>query len=106
VEDSAIQVWEIVVALKLDYKKVEGRKEAYSLVKKNLKPTDWEEFGIKAQVDCQDRRREITAKGTGFTLFIHFADEMAELDLDLSLLLRPFKKRILAVIEKRLRELL
>jgi hypothetical protein len=94
------------MGLKVQYNKVEDPKDAYNLVKKNLDPQEWQAFGIEASITCQDRQRLICAEGSGFKLQIKFQQNEADLDLELSLLLKAFKKKIMQMIEQRLGEII
>ena len=87
------------MALKIDYKKVNGRDEAYTKVKSVITPEYTQKFQVYADVVYDDEKKVIKSSGKGFTLTLCFFDTYCEADLELSLLLRALKSKIMAKIE-------
>lgn len=87
------------MALKIDYSKVKGKDVAYGKVKALITPEYIQKFQVKADVDYDDTQKKIIAKGKGFTLTLCFFETHCEADLELSLLLRALKSKILEKIE-------
>ena len=92
--------------LRIPYGKVTNKEEAYSVVKKNITPQTMERFKVKAELDYNDQARCIMAKGPGFTMNLTFEDSQACIKLDLSLLLRPLKNKVLQTLEKQLKSVI
>jgi hypothetical protein len=90
--------------LKIPYVKVD-KGSAYESAKKII-PEALEKFGVKADVNCTDPQCLISAKGTGFEAKIHFGDQAAEVNLDLSFLLKPMKGKILEALEKQIKKVI
>ena len=87
------------MGLKIDYKKVKGPDEAYAKVKSVITPEYIQKFQVKADVVCDDVKKCVKATGSGFTLTLNFFDTYCDVDIELSLILRALKSKILAKIE-------
>lgn len=94
------------MSTKIDYNKVKDAMAAFETVKQNITPETLEKFKVKAALDYLKDKNQINASGTGFDLSMKFLDNHAEVDLKLSLLLRPFKDKVLGALEKQLRNIL
>lgn len=90
------------MAVKIDYKSVNGRDAAYLKAKSVVTPEYTEKFQVKATVAYDDAQKIITSSGKGFTLTLCFFDTYCEADINLSLLLRPLKNNILSKIEHQI----
>lgn len=90
------------MGVKIDYKTQSGRDAAYAKVKSVITPEYTEKFQVKADVAYDDSKKIIKSTGKGFTLTLCFFDTYCEADLDLSLLLRPLKSKILGKIEDQI----
>jgi hypothetical protein len=88
--------------LKLNYANTEGPESAYEVVKTSITPETIEKFKVKASFDYRDSDKEIVAKGSGFELNIQFLDDGAHLTLNLSILFRAFRPKILESLERKL----
>ncbi len=94
------------MSLRIDYQKANGAQEAYELVKKNLTADVIAKFNVKADLVYDDKKREMQAKGKGFTLLMTFAEKEMDVDLDVSFFLVAMKGIVLSKVEKMLRGLL
>lgn len=90
------------MALKIDYKTVNGREAAYEKVKSVITPEYTQKFQVKAVVAYDDVKKIIKSTGAGFTLTLCFFESHCEADLDLSIILRALKPKILAKIEDQI----
>lgn len=91
------------MAIKASYNKVGDKTAAYQAVKEFITPETLEKWKVKANVDYNDGKQEIHAKGKGFELNINFLDTEAQAELKLSMLLRPLKGKIEENLEKQLK---
>lgn len=92
--------------LRLSYNKVDNQADAFRTVKKSITPAHMEKYKVKANFDYDESNHRITAKGKGFTLKVDFKDSAAELNLDLSFMLKPLKGQVLASLEKEFKSVL
>ena len=90
------------MGLKIDYKTVNGPKEAYDKVKSLITPEYIQKFQVKADVTCDDTKKVVQASGSGFTLTLRFLESYCDVDLELSLILRALKSKILEKIEHQI----
>ncbi|MBP9679920.1 MAG: polyhydroxyalkanoic acid system family protein [Bacteriovorax sp.] len=90
------------MGLKIDYKMVNGPKEAYDKVKSLITPEYIQKFQVKADVSCDDTKKIVKASGSGFTLTLQFLESHCDVDLELSLILRALKSKILEKIEHQI----
>jgi uncharacterized protein (DUF1330 family) len=89
--------------LKVPYVNITDKKKAYDEAKK-LIPQVIEKFGVKAEVHNDDANTSFSAKGSGFEARIKFTDTEAIVNVDLGLLLKPFKGKILETVEKQIKK--
>jgi hypothetical protein len=94
------------MGVKINYNKVQDAMAAFDTVKENITPETLEKFKVKAALDYMKEKNQIKASGTGFDLSMKFLDNHAEVDLKLSLLLRPFQDKVLGALEKQLKAIL
>lgn len=90
------------MGVKIDYQKVKGRDAAYAKAKSIITPEYTQKFQVKADVDYDDAKKIIKSTGPGFTLTLCFFDDYCEADLDLSLILRALKGKIMSKIEDQI----
>ncbi|MBC7538329.1 MAG: hypothetical protein H7281_05885 [Bacteriovorax sp.] len=90
------------MALKIDYKTVNDRDAAYTKVKSVITPEYTQKFQVKADVAYDDVKKIIKSTGAGFTLTLCFFDTYCEADLELSIILRALKSKILTKIEDQI----
>lgn len=90
------------MAIKIDYKTVNGSDAAYEKVKSVITPEYTQKFQVKADVAYDDVKKIIKSTGPGFTLTLCFFESHCEADLDLSIILRALKPKILAKIEDQI----
>jgi hypothetical protein len=86
------------MAHKIDYLTIKGSDAAYAKIKSVITPEYAQKFQVKADVAYDDAKKVIKSTGAGFTLTLSFFDTYCEADLDLSLLLRALKSKILAKV--------
>ena len=87
------------MGLKIDYKNVKNKDEAFLKVKSLITPEYIQKFQVKANVVCDENKKIVTATGSGFTLKLSLNDTNCDVDLELSLILRALKSKILEKIE-------
>lgn len=87
------------MALKIDYRQVTNRDDAFAKAKTLITPAYLEKFQVKVDLHVDEAKKTIKATGSGFTLDLKFLDKHAEVDLDLSFLLKPLKSKILEKIQ-------
>jgi hypothetical protein len=80
--------------MQINYSKTKNVEEAYKAVKGKINHETLAKMNIKAEITCDDQRPSIVAKGKGFTVTISFHNDYCRCDVDLSLMLKPFKSRI------------
>ena len=90
------------MASKIEYKKAKSSLDALEKVKAFITPEYLEKFQMDIKLDFNEAKKVATAKGTGFTLTMKFFESYCDVDLDLSLLLRPLKSKILGKIEHQI----
>jgi hypothetical protein len=91
-----------VAATRIDYKKTKSQDEAFQKVKALITPDYLSKFHVKVDLTFDEIKRYAVATGQGFKLTMKFFDAHCEVDLDLSLLLRPLKTTILGKIEHQI----
>lgn len=89
--------------LKVPYAQITDKKQGYDQAKK-LIPEVIAKFGVKADVTSDDAAATLKAKGSGFEAKIEFKDSEAVVSVDLGMLLKPFKGKILETIEKQIKK--
>lgn len=89
--------------LTVAYKKTKSKDEAYKKVKSNIGPKLLDRFNIEADINYNDKTKEMEAEGTGFTMKFVFKKEEVQVFLKLSFLLRAIKGKVLSIVEKELK---
>lgn len=89
--------------LKVPYAQITDKKQGYDQAKK-LIPEVIAKFGVKADVTSDDTAATLRAKGSGFEAKIEFKETEAVVSVDLGMLLKPFKGKILETIEKQIKK--
>lgn len=92
------------MSLKISYQNATTKEEAFNSVKNSINAETLEKFKVSADVDADDISKTIRAKGTGFKLDMVFYDDAVEIDLDLSMMLKPFKGKVLGTIESMVKK--
>lgn len=87
---------------KINYKTVNSSEAAYLKVKGVITPEYTQKFQVKADLTYDDAKKIIKSTGTGFTLTLCFYDTYCDVDLDLSIILRALRPKILAKIEAQI----
>lgn len=91
-----------MAATKINYKQAKSKDEAFQKVKAFITPEYLSKFQVKVDLAFDEVKKQTVATGQGFTLTMKFFDAHCEIDLDLSLLLRPLKTTILGKIEHQI----
>ncbi len=91
--------------LKVAYKTVKDKEEAFKKIKNYITPALFAKYNINPQIEYRQASNEILAQGKGFDLKILFTDGDLGLDLNVGFFLTPFKQVILEKIEKEVRAL-
>ncbi len=86
----------------INYKVANDRDEAYQMALKEITPDYVAKFNIPCDISQDDSRKVIEASGKGFTLTINFTESSAQVSLKLSLMLKPFKGKVLEKIQSKL----
>ncbi len=94
------------MSLRLDYKKAKDKKEAYKKIKKEITPKLLEKYNIDSNIIYDDENCRITARGNGFSFDLDCLDSGVDGRLELGFLLRPFKKKVLESLEKKLKRII
>lgn len=92
------------MSLKINYNNFTNANDAYAKAKTLITPEYIEKFQVKADINCDDAQKKLSAKGTGFKLDICFLDQHCDVDLDLSFLLKPLKSKILEMVEGQIKK--
>lgn len=92
--------------IRLDYKNLTNKEEAFLAVKKAITPETLAKFKVSADIDANESLNTIRAKGTGFDLNMVFLEDAVDINLDLSFMLKPFKKKVLETIESMVKKVL
>lgn len=90
----------------VDYQKVKTAKDAYRTVKANLSDEYLSQFKIEYKLSYDAKNLTITAKGSGFTMLVVFESSCCQVECELSLLYRPFKKKILSALRAQLNQVI
>lgn len=88
--------------LKVDYKNVANKDEAYEEALKQITPEYIAKWKIKADIAYDKDQGEIKAQGKGFTLCLNFKEEHCAVDLELSFLLKPVRGTVLDAVKNKL----
>lgn len=87
---------------KIEYQKVKNKEDAFLKVKEFITPDYLNKFQMKIDLVFDEKKKKVLASGNGFSLTIDFFDTCVEVNLELSLLLRPLKNKILEKIESQI----
>jgi hypothetical protein len=91
---------------KANYEKTQTKDEAFTKVSEHITPELLQRYKVNPTLDYNKDKYEISAKGTGFELIISFLDDAAQVKLNLSLILRPLKGKILESVEKQIKRVI
>lgn len=92
------------MSLKVNYDQLATKEEAYEAVKGAVTPEMLSKFQVKADLDYQTDK--IIASGKGFSLEMSFEETFCEVNIKLSLLLKPLKGKVLEGVEKQLKRII
>ena len=91
------------MSINVKYSKVQDKQAAYVAVKDFITPDMIAKWKVTADVNYDDNKQIVHAKGKGFELNISFLDTEAQATLKLSFILKPLKGKITESIEKQLK---
>ena len=89
--------------IKVPFAQITDKKQGYEAAKK-LIPETIAKFNVKADIKHDDGAHSMVAKGSGFEAKIQFTDTEAIVNVELGMLLKPFKGKILEVLEKQIKK--
>ncbi len=92
------------MSVKIDYTTSTSAQEAYDKVKSAITPEYAQKFQVKADVVYDDENKIIKSTGPGFTLTLSFHGNHCNANLDLSIILRALKSKIMAKVEEQVRK--
>ncbi len=84
------------------YNQAKDKDDAFARAKAKITPEYVEKFQVKADINYDEAASKMTAKGKGFTLTLDFSEASVGVNLDVSLLLRPLKGKIVDKIKREL----
>lgn len=87
--------------LSIPYSNTTNKEDAFSKAKEAITPEMLAKFQVKAEITYDDY--SVKAKGKGFELELAFNDEAVGVSLNLSLMLRAFKGKVLEGLEKQIK---
>jgi hypothetical protein len=90
----------------LHYKRVTSAEEAFEAVKHAITPELLSKYKVKPDIRYNESDLSVTAKGKGFELNLFCLEQGIDYRLDLSLVLRPLKGKIMGSIEKKIGQIL
>ena len=85
------------------YSKVETPDQAFEAAKGQITAQYLEKWNVKADLNYDKAAKRIHAKGKGFDLSLTFKERETLIDIELSLMLRAFKNKIVTTIEEKLK---
>lgn len=86
----------------VNYTQAKDKADAFARAKAKITPEYVAKFQVKADIDYNEAAGVMTAKGKGFTLTLNFGQSSVDVGLDVSLLLRAFKGKIVDKIKREL----
>lgn len=91
--------------IELDYCRVSGPEDAFVKAKSTLEAIKNEgKIPVPISFVYDESLGKISGEGKGFKVYLEFYEKNALVYLDLSLMLRPMKSKIIAIIEKALKD--
>ena len=84
----------------ISYNKFQNAEIAYQKISEIITEDYIANFKLNATVDYDDKAFQIKGSGKGFDLTLSFLEEGCEVNLNLSLLLRPLKSKMLSFISE------
>ena len=89
------------------FQKSKDKNQAYHAVKGQITPFYLDKWKFKVdRLDYNEETCKIYAEGKKFRLSFFFSDTSVEVELDVSLIYRPFKASVLSKIESELRKVI
>ena len=91
------------MAYSVKYSKSANADEAFDAAKEQITPEYLQKWNVNADISYNKPGKKISAKGKGFELSLNFQETETVLDVSLSLMLKPFKNKIVSTIEEKLK---
>tara|TARA_B100000927_G_scaffold201132_1_gene162840 strand:+ start:372 stop:665 length:294 start_codon:yes stop_codon:yes gene_type:complete len=89
--------------LTYEYRVSHSRADAYKVAIKALESAERDRaFPVRVDFSYNENNFELRGRGSGFEVKLEFSDTYLDLFLDLSFVLRPAKRKILAAIQNEL----
>lgn len=85
------------------YTKSNNPDEAFEAAKGQITADYLQKWNVNADISYDKPAHKISAKGKGFDLSLTFKESETLLDVNLSLMLKPFKGKIVSTIEEKLK---
>lgn len=90
----------------IKYSQVSNAAEAFSELKEKLHEDLLAEYKVRPEIQFHEKKNKVEAKGKGFTFILHCYEKKVEYALDLSFILRPFKSKIVKILNEELNKIL
>jgi hypothetical protein len=90
------------MAIQVPYSRYPDKYQAYEKAKTVITSDYISQWKIAVDLDWQDDYPKILASGSGFSMELHFEDDVCNVHLELSFMLKPFKNKIEQVLVKEL----
>ena len=88
---------------KVNYFNTSTKADAYKAACEQITPEYIAKWNMKADI-AYNEPNSITAEGKGFTLTLNFTETAVEVTCKLSLMLKPFKGKVLDTVESKLKK--
>ncbi len=88
------------------YKNSNSSQEAFEILKREVTEKKLADFKVQANMNYDHENLVVSAKGKGFTFQVSCMKDSCKVTFDFSLLLRPFKTKILSRLEEELSRIL
>ncbi len=92
--------------LAIPYQRVQNGEEAYRAAKEEITPEYIAHLNFPVTIDYRPEEKLICASGKGVTLALQFGRRETRVTLELGLLYRPFRQKVLRAIEDKLKQAL
>ena len=89
--------------LKVNYTHTSNQAEAFQAAREQITPEYIAKWNMKADISYNEPN-SIIADGKGFTLTLNFKEYAVEVSCKLSLMLKPFKGKVLDTVEGKLKK--
>lgn len=90
--------------LKLPYIDAENSKTAYQKITTFLQKEGLQNLPFKPDFQFDEKKMQITATGSGYTVLAKFEESFLVVNVELGLLYRAFKTKVVALLETQLKK--